>query len=381
MIENNRARLKLTAKLAMKSQRPHPMLITLLYSILVGIGSQIVSWALGTASGSSSLTTIYTQAILEGEDPASAIEYALLSFGPQRLALALFIGSFVAGIITMLWAGLMRVGYSSFCLGMVRGQQPQTGALFSAFPRWAGVLLTQFLAGLFRALWALLLAVGLVVVLLVAALLAESLPAVTVILFIAGYIAFLVGLVWVLLRYALVDFVIADQGITGMDAIRESKRLMQGNTGKLFVLNLSFFGWYLLEAVIVVVVISFGLGAFLSSSGGTMEVLAGLLVGFFGLGIVASLAIGIFNLWLTPYVTGAQALFYEWVRGGEIPTPGSFGGQGGWGQPQSPQQHYNYNWNPGPSSGTGIGPGPRDGGSDPGGSAPKPPKPKDDPWE
>ena len=384
MIEYNRARLKLTAKLAMKSQRPHPMLITLLYSILVGIGSQIVSWALGTASGSSSLTTIYTQAILEGEDPASAIEYALLSFGPQRLALALFIGSFVAGIITMLWAGLMRVGYSSFCLGMVRGQQPQTGALFSAFPRWAGVLLTQFLAGLFRALWALLLAVGLVVVLLVAALLAESLPAVTVILFIAGYIAFLVGLVWVLLRYALVDFVIADQGITGMDAIRESKRLMQGNTGKLFVLNLSFFGWYLLAYAIFMVFITIGMivfGAGLAISGGdSVGLIAGSILGMFGIIILGVIAISVFSLWLTPYITGSEALFYDWARGVDITRPaGGFGGgQGGWGQPYPPQQHTGgYTWNPGPSSGTGIG---SQGGTPP--QPPAPPKsPKDDPWQ
>ena len=40
--------------------------------------------------------------------------------------------------------------------------------------------------------------------------------------------ALLLGIVWVTLRYELVDFLIADQGLTGMDAIRESKRLGAG---------------------------------------------------------------------------------------------------------------------------------------------------------
>lgn len=382
-MEFQRVQMKAAARRAMKAQRPHPMLITLLFTVLVNIGTQIVSGVLGAASGLSSLTTAYVQAIMEYGNPAEAIQYALLSLGPQRLALAVFMGSFVAGIITMLWSGLMRVGYYGFCLGMVRGRQPQTGALFSAFPQWAGVLLTQFLAGLFRGLWALLLGLAWAVLMVAAFLLFESLPALTIILFIVGYIAFLAGLAWVTLRYAMVDFIVADQGLTGMDAIRESKRLMQGNTGRLFVLNLSFIGWYLLEFGILLAayIIGFALFGSALAFGGSDVLLAGSLLGFFGLVIVGLIAIGVFSLWLTPYVTGTEALFYDWTRGVDSTHPpvGFGGGQGGWGQPYPPQQGAGYTWNPTPgsTSGTGIGPGAQGGGT-----PPQPPKsPKDDPWE
>lgn len=387
-MEYDRVRLKQAARQAMRFQRPHPMLITLLFIILTNLGSQAVSRILGAASGSNTLSTLYAQAMLQYEDPASAIQYVLLSYEPQRLALALFVGVFISSIIASLWAGLMRTGYSGFCLDMVRGRQPQTGALFSVFPQWTGVLLTQFLAGLFRGLWAMLLAVGLSVIIVVAALLFIEMEALFVLIMMAAYIAFFVGLVWILLRYAMVDFLIADQGLTGMDAIRESKRLMQGNTGRLFTLNLSFIGWYLLEFGILMVFSAIGavaFGAGLSAIGpgfdDPMYLIAGASLGIIGLVMVAGLIIGIFNLWLTPYVTGAQALFYDWLQGvSSAPAGGyGYGPAGGWGQPQPPQQNTGYTWNPtsSPNSGKGIGSGPQGGGN-----PPQPPKsPKDDPWE
>lgn len=381
-MEFQRAQMKAAARLAMKGQRPHPMLITLLFTILVNIGSQIVSGVLGAASGLTSLTTAYAQAFIESGDPASAIQYALLSIGPQRLMLALFAGSFVAGIITMLWTGLMRVGYYGFCLGMVRGQQPQTGTLFSAFPRFGPVLLTQFLAGLFRGLWIMLLLAGYFVLAFAGTMiaLAVDLEILMILFLIADITVFCIGCVWVTLRYAMVDFLVADQGLTGMDAIRESKRMMRGNTGRLFALELSFIGWYLLEIGILLAAYIIGIILFGSALafGGSEVLMVGSVLGFFGLVILGLIAMGIFTLWLTPYVTGTSALFYDWLRGADSPRPAS-GGQGGWGQPYPPQQNTSYTWtpNPGSSSGTGIGPGPQ------GGDTPSqlPKSPKDDPWE
>ena len=349
-MEYNRAQLKQSARQAMRFQRPHPMLVTLLFVILTNIGSQLISRILGAASGSSGLSTMYYQALLQYGDPAYAIQYVLLSAGPQRIALALFVGGFIAGIITSLWAGLMRTGYSGFCLDMVRGRQPQTGALFSVFPQWAGVLLTQFMVGLFRGLWALLLGVGLIAVVLVDALLFAGLieaEALFLIVLLAAYIAYFVGLIWVTLRYAMVDFLIADQGLTGMDAIRESKRMMQGSTGKLFTLELSFIGWYLLEAGIILAIaiigiLSFGTGLLASGAlEDAMLLMAGTALGFFALMSVAMIIVGVFNLWLTPYVTGAEALFYDRLRGVDSTPAGGYGWGpgGGWGQPQPPQQN------------------------------------------
>lgn len=376
MTEYDRVRLKQAARQAMRFQRPHPMLITLLFTVVVNVGSQIISQILGAASGSSGLIDLYYQAVLDYGDPAYAFQYMMLSLGPQQLALALFVGGLIAGILTFLWSGLMRTGYAGFCLDMARGRQPQTEVLFSAFPLWAGVLLTQFLAGLFRGLWTLLLGVGLALILFIAALLFAQLEGLFMLVLLAAYTAFFLGLIWVTLRYAMVDYLIADQGLTGMDAIRESKRLMRGNTGRLFILRLSFIGWYLMEAAIVLGVTVIGLAAFgagLSELSDALLIIAGAALGIVVLIAVASIAIGIFNLWLTPYVTGSEALFYDWARGTDsAPTGGyGFGPSGGWGQPQSPNQppRFDYTRTSGPSSGTGIG----------GGTPPK--SPKDDPWD
>lgn len=385
MLEYNRIRLKEAARQAMRGQRPHPMFVTFVFSAMAGIGGQIISQILRMATGSTGLSTLYAQAFQEYRDVETALQYVLMSYGPQRLIFAILVGGGLPSLLVALWQGLLRVGYSGFCLDMARGRQPQTGALFRAFPQAGPVLITQLLVSVFRFLWALLLGVGLAVVFIVDALLFIQVEALFILILFAAYLAFFAGLIWVTLRYALVDFLVADQGVTGMDAIRESKRLMQGNFGRLFTLKLSFIGWYLLEAGIILIFAVIGattVGAGLSASGfdNPLYLMAGVSLGIFGLVSLAVIIISIFNLWLTPYVTGTEALFYDWTQGIDSTKPASGGGSGdgGWGQPIPPRQDTTYTWNPtpGPSSGTGIGPGPREAG------APKPPKsPKEDPWD
>ena len=383
MMEYDRVQLKQTARQAMKFQRPHPMLVTLLFTIVVNVGAQLIGQILGAASGANTLSNLYAQAVLEYEDPAYAIQYVLLSVSPQQLALALFVGGFITGVVTSLWSGLMRTGYAGFCLDMVRGRQPQIYTLFVVFPQWAGVLLTQFLAGLFRGLWSLLLGLGLGAVVFAAALLFAELEVLFVPVLLIAYLAFFLGLIWVTLRYAMVDFLLADQGITGMDAIRESKRLMQGNTGRLFMLELSFAGWYLLEAAVVsaAVVIGtvFGVGLFSSDFSDPITAIAGAALGFVVLIAAAAVAVGIFNLWLRPYITGAEALFYDWAGGVDSAPAGGYGPAGGWPQSPSQPQHFDYTRTSGPRSGTGIGSGTP---PQPPQQPPQPPKsPRDDPWD
>lgn len=387
-MEFDRVRLKQRVRQAMRGQRPRPMLITLLFTIIVSIGTQIVDRVLQTVSGSSEMTEMYAQLVVQRQrDPLSAIQYMVVYFGPQRLALALFVGFVLAALITTLWSSFMRTGYANFCLGMVRGEQPQTAALFSHLPQWGSVLFTRFLEMVFRTLWELLLGVGAFALTFVIVLAFGSLPFLAAPLVLCVYVALLqLGLTWFTLRYAMVGFLIADRGLTGMDAIRESRRLVRenGNTGRLFVLKLSFIGWYLLEFAIVLAACFIGVSIFGAGIGAVHDpselagALAAALLGYFGLVMVAGFILAVFNLWLTPYTTGAEALFYDWAQGrGVPPAAGGFGGgQGGWGQPYPPQQPADYTRSSGPSSGTGIG-------SDAqgGGDAPRPPKsPKDDPW-
>lgn len=54
------------------------------------------------------------------------------------------------------------------------------------------------------------------------------------------------------IQYSLVPFVLsADENIGVMDALNESKRLLKGNVGQLFLLNLSFIGWGILVILTV----------------------------------------------------------------------------------------------------------------------------------
>ena len=62
--------------------------------------------------------------------------------------------------------------------------------------------------------------------------------------------------------------------MTAMDALRESQRLMNGNKMRLFCLDLSFLGWYLLSIV----------------------------------------TFGIALIWVMPYHEAARAAFYEDIK-------------------------------------------------------------------
>ena len=388
MLEYDRIRLKQAARQAMKAQRPHPMLVTFVFAAIGGIGGQILTQILGMVTGSTSLSTQYFQAVWEYGDTDTALQYILMAYGPQRLIFALLVGGGLSTLLVSLWQGLMRVGYSGFCLDMARRRQPQLETLFRAFPQAGSVLLTQLLVFVFRFLWGCLLGVGAFVLISVIAMIFFSAPFLALPLILCVYIALLLGILWVTLRYELVDFLIADQGLTGMDAIRESKRLMQGNYGRLFTLKLSFFGWYLLEIGVILAFLITGLLTFglqLANAADSSDALVALVVsalGFLALFGLACIALSIFNLWLTPYITGTVALFYDWTQGIDSTLPPSGGGDGGWGQPAPPRPNTTYTWNPTPgqTSGTGIGPGPNPGPRD--GGAPKPPRsPKDDPWD
>lgn len=323
-MEYNRGRMKQEVKAAMKAASSRPMLVTLVFVLLLGAGNWLLSVIINlVGTTGTDVSAALMQNIMEGVDPEEAVEWVIYSLMRSPGALAAIVStSLILSILTYLWNSLMSVGYEGYCLSMVRGENPPLQRIFCAFPQTGWVLLTRVLTGVFLFLWTLLFAVGLVLVVVVGALLMENLPALGVILMLVGYAAFLVGVIWVSLRYAMVDFILLDTGAGGLDAIRLSKDLMRGNKGRYFVLSLSFIGWYLVEAAIVLVgvviatiivtatVLSAG-GSSLTPSGGMVAgvLIAGLIV------VAAAVLMIVFNLWLKPYVTGASARFYDWLKG------------------------------------------------------------------
>ena len=149
----------------------------------------------------------------------------------------------IGGVANLVLSGPLVLGLALFFLALSRGQEVQVSRVFDGFQRFVDALVTYLLMVLLIFLWSLL-------------------------LIIPGIMA--------ALSYALTFFLMADQpGLKGMEALKESQRLMKDNRWKLFCLFLRFLGWFLLGA----------------------------------------LTMGIGFLWILPYVQTTAARFYDDVRG------------------------------------------------------------------
>jgi len=161
-----------------------------------------------------------------------AVVYSLLSGA---------LNATVVGLILL--GGPFAYGYTTFWLGQVRWQKPGLEVLFSGLQQsFVNSIAVYLLQGIFTFLWGLLFVI----------------PGI-----IKGY------------SYALSMYILRDHPeMEAMEVIDTSRAMMDGNKWRLFCLDLSFIGWYLLCAV------TFGI--------------AGLYVG--------------------PYVQCARAQFYEAVK-------------------------------------------------------------------
>ena len=371
----DRGQLKRDVKQSMK--RSGCMVVTLLFTIAVSAGTWLINTLLGGAltGGAGHIDQIVLYHMQLGRSVEEAVYIALLELfrrGPGALV-SILLGGLALSIVVALWQSVMDVGYEGWCLGMVRREDPPVSKIFGALPQIGPVLLTRVLTGVFELLLVLPLLFGYGAVLFVAVFL--NVPVLSQLLMLAGSAGFVLGALRVTMRYALVDYVLLDKGLSGMDAIRESKRLMQDNTGRGFVLQLSFAGWYALMIAMVyagvMLVLVPAAGAFVSGgSGGWAAAVAPALF----IAIVMAIGVEVMSLWLKPYVTGSMAKFYDWACADTDRPRNGPAAPGGWGSPTG------YTWNSGSSGpGTGAGSG---GGFPPPPAPPKPPRsPRDDPWD
>lgn len=373
-MEYQRALLKQSVKQAMKQTRPRPIWMTLLYLVITAAGVGLIQTVLGGLNWFGTIAQYYFTMILRGADPDEAVEALgrwIWGNGPQMI-LAIVAGSLVISLVVYLWRSLLDVSYEGYCLAMVRSQNPGMPALFCAFPQVGSVLLTRILTGVFIFLWELLLTLGLVVVMILGVGLATVIPFLGGVLMLAGFVAYIAATLWVILRYAMTDYILLDQGVSGLEAIRRSKERMRGNVGRLLVLILSFIGWYLVMfavAFVGFILLIVVLAAQVAMLGGGMDGVYGLAM-MSGTGILFIISILVvelvISLWLQPYLTGSIAKFYDFLKGGQNATqPGGWGGTGGGGQEPwnrttgygagDPWDQSSYTWTtgqPGQPSGT-----------------------------
>lgn len=183
------------------------------------------------------------------------------------------INCFIAILVSLLSITL-EAGFVTYCLGIRRGKEMPLTTLFDGFSIVGKVILLNIVMGIFIFLWSLL-------------------------FFIPGIIA--------AYRYSFALYNLLENPDIGiMEAIRLSKEQTRGYKWDLFVLDLSFLGWFILDAF----------------------------------------TLGFLGIWLQPYYTLTHIAFYDTICAGKGMTAGGSGG-GGWAQndPQNDPPQYDYDWN------------------------------------
>ena len=181
-------------------------------------------------------------ALLTGVSFSINIDANILSelpmFIQRYLALMAKIAS-VLSLVQFVAGGTVQLGYAKYLLKQYNKASFDIKDLFSEFHRFTQGFLQNFLRGLYVFLWSLLFVIP--------------------------------GLIKIY-SYAMTPFIMAENpDMTANEAITASRELMNGHKGELFLLDLSFFGWMLLN----------------------------------------TLTLGLGSLALNPYMNAARAAFYK----------------------------------------------------------------------
>ncbi|ACS99376.1 DUF975 family protein [Paenibacillus sp. JDR-2] len=185
---------------------------------------------------------------LDGNWAKSILVLAIYVIGSGIIGKLNFI-PFIGYVVQLLISGAFTLGLVVFFVGVARKEGPDFTALFSGFPHFIKAFFVYILMSLFTLLW-------------------------TLLFIVPGIIAFY--------RYSQTYYILRDNpDIGALEAIRQSKELMKGRKLNLFVLHLTFVGWFLLS------LLTFGVGM----------------------------------LWLYPYIQVTQAHFYDEITGRTTPPP------------------------------------------------------------
>ena len=281
----DRPALKAEARLRMAESAPPYWKVMLVWFLAAVLAPAILQNVVANP-----LTT-YSTLVAGGIDPAVA---ARVFLGGTAM-----VGLFLA-IVLFLYQTVMNFGLANYALHLWRREPCGQSSLFDGFAMVGRVIGAQILVSIFTFLWAMLLAIPLVVVIFVAA----TMGGFGIVVVFAAYIAYIMGLIAIILRYALVDFALADDPALGaLGAIQRSKDLMRGYKGAYFVLGLSFLGWMLLCGLLVIVLT---VAMTWMTVGGMLLFLPDVVSGV----VLAAAGLPIY-LWLNPYMYLTTAGFYD----------------------------------------------------------------------
>jgi uncharacterized membrane protein len=330
-VDYNRGELKRSVKSIIRQTKPSPLLITLVYLLVAAVVPMIVDLFTSPTMSLMSNMNTFSQMMDSGDT------YLAVAYLSSMLGDTIGIGMLVSIFMT-LFTTVMSFGYNWYCLKMVRGDETSFGDIFSGFAQAGWVILMNFLIAVFVCLWSLLVGVGAVILIFLAALTGSDL--VIGLVAVVVYLVAIVLIVFIALRYAMAPFILIDNpGIGALEPIRRSKEMMKGQKRRLFVLGLSFIGWYLLVGLIVSIVMCIGMAiggmsSFMTDNSDSVQAITSF-TGSVGITTVIAYILTLpLMMWLQAYATGATAQFYNLLTNAitrEIPPMnsnfGSFGGQ------------------------------------------------------
>lgn len=194
----NRAAIKQNAKNIITSAKPSPILVGLVYLGIVAI-LQFLSYSVSGELAS----------YMKTMEQFMAGNYDYVAPVPH-----MSLGATLIGIAISIMGLMMNTGFSIYCMNICQFRKAGFVELFDGFAIFFKALWLYILMIIFVWLWSLL-------------------------LIIPGIIA--------LYRYRMALYIMLDNPqLSALDCIRASKQMMDGRKGELFVLDLSFLGWYLL---------------------------------------------------------------------------------------------------------------------------------------
>jgi uncharacterized membrane protein len=241
------------------------LLIGFIYLVALELPSNIISYMTGLMSLDQSKSIIMR--FYTGELTPEA--YTDLAQLPMT----------VLGIYQVLITGALMLGVATCFLRFRRRQECGADVVFSGFNNFGRAFLLFLIEAVFIFLWTLL---------------------------------FIVPGIVALFRYKFAFMILADNPqISPIEAIRISKYLTKGNKSKLFWLNLSFIGWYILASLASTIISTPLLGVFTRLLSG---VSAGSIFDIIG-GIISSIIAALCSGLLTVYVGTSEVALYERAGG------------------------------------------------------------------
>jgi len=196
--------LKASARKQMRENAPTIFFISIIFIIIGTVISELEFRVPDTANA----IDIYIQKLAAGDLQTAGSIYSYLR--PSGIP--------IAAILWLLYS-VIDAGYKSYCLNISRGLNGEYKDIFNGFLYMGKILLIRILISVFTILWTLLF----------------IFPGIA-----AAY------------RYRQAFYILFDDPQKGaLQCIRESKHLMHGKKLDLFLLDLSFIGWWALDTLVI----------------------------------------------------------------------------------------------------------------------------------